>query len=246
MDHDTGSFTSIGVKEFERWKNKTLRKDLRDMMPKPSDEGCGEGYSRWRVEGAKSDRRRVGADPLTVSLLESEVAGEGGDEAEDCSIGSSGVCIRNVTRPSTDARLKSGGGPSSPGTSGELCTRRRSEPFLHHCVIPAGGGVCASTSSCFGGGCGGVADWWLEVEEGEDGRDWKKYFTLSTIDLVRLGRQSSPDVMTSEGRSVASCAMSLRMGPATSIGLGNMEDAVEEHCEGGRGGSEMAVGLCVV
>lgn len=141
MDHDTGSFTSNGVNEFERWKNQTLRKDRRDTIPGPSGEGWCKGLSRWRVDGANSDRRRVGTDPLAASLRESRVTGEGGDEAEDCSIGSSGVCMRNVARPSTDARLKSGGGPSSPGTSGELCTRRRSEPFFHHCVIPAGGGI---------------------------------------------------------------------------------------------------------
>lgn len=40
--------------------------------------------------------------------------------------------------------------------------------------------------------------------------------------------------------------MSSTMGPTASTGLGKMEEAVEEHCEGGRGESERAVGLCVV
>lgn len=77
----------------------------------------------------------------------------------------------------------SAGDDSSMGISGELCALLRNEPRRHHWTRPPG--VSASTSrettAIFGDSscCDDV---------GEIEREWKKCFTLSTIDRVRVGR----------------------------------------------------------
>ena len=70
---------------------------------------------------------------------------------------------------------------SSVGVSGELRTRRRNEPRLHHCTKALGVSSSVGETIIVGEVCpdnGGV---------GERDLEWKKYRTFSTMERARFG-----------------------------------------------------------
>lgn len=183
----------------------------------------------------KATLRCGGREGVVLAAVSSWVGG-------DPEVGSVDRKVFEMWLSSDDAGVSAAGEGSSMGTSGKLCTLRRSEPRLHHCTKPPGGSASMSRETT--GMCGDPS---LDGE-GEMDLVWKKCLTLSTIERARLGRYSG--FQQSVGRmcpDVCVCG-GIGSGIVRSMGLGNvepgLEDDVDEHWVSGDGASADPPGLC--